>query len=48
MEQLTLSSNENTMKQSFNNLNIQFKQQVQLNRLQASQILEFEQALWQA
>jgi len=47
-EQLTLSSNENTMKQSFNNLNIQFKQQVQLNRLQASQILEFEQALWQA
>jgi len=47
-EQLNLSSNENTMKQSFNNLNIQFKQQVQLNRLQASQILEFEQALWQA
>lgn len=47
-EQLNLSSNESTMKQSFNNLNIQFKQQVQLNRLQASQILEFEQALWQA
>jgi len=43
-----MSSDGEQLKQSYNNLNVQLKQQVQLNRLQAAQILEFEHALWQA
>lgn len=45
---IDLSQNESKLKESFLTLNVQLKQQAQLNRLQASQILEFEHALWQA
>jgi len=45
---IDVSSNESKLKESFLALNVQLKQQAQLNRLQASQILEFEHALWQA
>ena len=43
-----MSSTKNELQSSFYSINDQLKQQVQLNRLQALQILELEQALWQA
>lgn len=42
------SSNESELKMNYHNANMQLKQQVQLNRMQALQLLELEQALWQA
>lgn len=45
---IDLSANESELKQNYHNANTQHKQQVQLNRLQALQILELEHALWQA
>ena len=36
------SSNESELKMSFHNTNMQLKQQIQMNRLQALQILELE------
>lgn len=47
-EQLKLSSDENTLKQAIQALNEQLTKQQNLNRLQASQILDFEQNLWKA
>lgn len=47
-EQLKLSSEGDQLKKTVTALNAQLSKQTALNRLQASQILEFEQALWQA
>jgi len=47
-EQLKLSSDENKLKSTIAALNEQMTKQQTLNRLQASQILEFEQKLWKA
>ena len=47
-EQLKLNSDENTLKQAIQALNEQLTKQQNLNRLQAGQILDFEQKLWQA
>lgn len=47
-DQLSITSNDSKMKQSVKELNEQLAKQVALNRLQASQILEFEEALWQS
>lgn len=45
---IDLSANESELKQNYHAANSSLKQQVQLNRLQALQILELEHALWQA
>lgn len=45
-EQLKLSSEGDQLKKAVTALNEQLSKQTALNRLQASQILEFEQALW--
>lgn len=45
-EQLKLSSEDSTLKQTIAALNEQLSKQIALNRLQAGQILEFEQSLW--
>lgn len=47
-EQLVLSNDQNTLKQTIAALNEQLTKQQNLNRLQAGQILDFEQKLWQA
>lgn len=47
-EQLSLNNDENQLKQTIQVLNEQLTKQQALNRLQASQILDFEQKLWQA
>ena len=47
-DQLKLSGDESHLKQTINSLNEQLSKQQQLNRLQAAQILEFEQSLWMA
>lgn len=47
-DQLKLSGEDNHLKQTINSLNQQLSKQQQLNRLQAVQLLEFEQSLWQA
>ena len=45
-ENLMTSSSGDSLKQKVNDLNNQLKKQVNLNRLQAAQILEHENALW--
>ena len=47
-EQLTQSSSGSQLQQTVTTLNEKLRKQTALNRLQAGQILEFEQALWQA
>lgn len=47
-EQLKLTNDQNTLKQTIQALNEQLTKQFTLNRLQASQILDFEHRLWQA
>jgi len=37
-----------SLKQSVGQLNLQLKQQMKVNKLQASQILELEEQLWQS
>lgn len=45
---LETQAKSDTLKKSIADLNDKLRKQTALNRLQASQILEFEQALWQA
>jgi Spy/CpxP family protein refolding chaperone len=47
-EQLKLSSDDHSLRRTIQGLNEQLAKQVSLTRLQAEQILEFEQSLWQA
>lgn len=47
-DQLVLTNDQNTLKQTIAALNEQLTKQQNLNRLQAGQILDFEQKLWQA
>jgi hypothetical protein len=47
-EQLTMNNDQNSLKQAISGLNEQLSKQQNLNRLQAGQILDFEQKLWQA
>jgi len=47
-DQLKLSSNDSQLKQTISELNDSLRKQTSLNKLQALQILEFEQSLWQA
>jgi hypothetical protein len=47
-EQLSASSSGSQLQQTVTSLNEKLRKQTALNRLQAAQILEFEQALWQA